>query len=210
MHVRQWFAAPLALLAAFLVLASFPVRSEASIGIGVQDGPVRLASVASPGHSYDLPPVGVINTGTHAEAVGVRIERVSPGPGRPVPPSWVQATGPSVRLLPRHATRIPLKLTVPADAKPGAYLSDIVVVAVTPASAGKANIGVAAATKLEFRVGPAPAPGAAVPPWTWWAAGGLVLLTIVTVGIRRSGLRIRVERIAATRSAIDQQGGYRA
>jgi len=171
---------------------------------------VRLAAVAQPGKSYDLPPVGVINTGTHAEAVSVHVERVSRGAGRPVPPSWVEATGPSVRLLPHHATRIPLKLTVPADAKPGAYLSDIVVVAGTTSSAGMANLGVAAATRLEFRVAPAPAPVAAVPPWAWWCAGGLVLLAIAAGGIRRSGLRIRVERMTGTRGAIDQQGGYRA
>jgi hypothetical protein len=210
MHLRLWFTVPLAAPAAFLVLVGFPVRSEASIGIGVQDGPVRLASVAQPGKSYDLPPVGVINTGTHAEAVSVHVERVSRGGGRLVPPSWVEATGPSVRLLPHHATRIPLKLTVPADAKPGVYLSDIVVVAATANPAGTANLGVAAATKLEFSVGPAPAPGAAVPPWSWWAAAGLVLLTISAMGIRRSGLRVRVERITATRSAIDQEGGHRA
>ncbi len=72
-------------------------------------------------------------------------------------------TGPSVRLSPHHETWIPLDLTVPGDAEPGAYLSDIVVVAATRISPGRANLGVAAATKLEFRAGPGPGPGPAIP-----------------------------------------------
>lgn len=209
MQARRWRAVPLAVPVALLVLVGFPLPSQASIGIGVQDGPVRLGRVAHPGNSYTLPSVAVINTGTQTEAVTVRVERLSHGPGRAVPPSWVHMTGPSVRLSPHHETWIPLGLALPGDAKPGAYLSDIVVVAATSVVAGRANLGVAAATKLEFRVGPGPGPGPAIPAWTWWAAGGLVLLAAVAYRVRRSGLRIRVERIPA-RSAVDPQGGYRA
>lgn len=210
MQAWRWRAVPLAVPAALLVLVCFPLPSQASIGIGVQNGPVRLGRVAHPGDSYTLPSVSVINTGTQTEAVTVRVERLSRGPGLAVPPSWVHVTGPSVRLSPHRATRIPLGLAVPGDAKPGAYLSDIVVVAATRISAGKANLGVAAATKLEFSVGPALASGAAVPGWTWWAMGGLFFLAAAAFGIRRSGLRIRVERMSTTRRAVDHHGGHRA
>jgi hypothetical protein len=205
MQVPRWRTVPLALLAALLAVAFFPLRSQASIGVGVQSGPVRLAGIAEPGKSYRLPPVAVINTGSQTETIMVRVERVSHGSGRLVPPSWVHAD--SVQLSAHRTTRIPLDLAVPDDAKPGSYLSDLVVVAAAHISAGKANFGVAAATKLEFRVGPAPAPGAAIPPWTWWAAAGLILLAVAAYSIRRSGLRIRIERISAARSAVDHDGG---
>jgi hypothetical protein len=200
---RTLLAVPVALL----VLLGFPVRSQASVGIGVQDNPVQLAGVAYTGESYSLPPVAIINTGTEAEGVIVRIERISHGPGRPVPPSWVRATGPGVRLSPHQTARVPLELSVPADAKPGPYLSDVVVVAATLVATGKANLGVAAATKLEFRVARGAAPGSAIPGWTWWSAGALALLAAAAFAVRRSGLTIRVERRPSASSAADDPGG---
>jgi hypothetical protein len=208
MRVRRWRTVPLAVLIAVIAVLSFPVGALASIGVGVQDNPVRLAKVAVPGKSYALPPVAVINTGTQTETITVRVERIGHGRGLPVPPSWVHAS--SVRLDSHEIARIPLQLAVPGNARTGAYLSDVVVVAATSVVTGRANLGVAAATKLEFRVGRDPGPGPAIPAWTWWAAGGLVLLAAAAYSVRQSGLRIRIERGPTARSAVDPQGGYRA
>lgn len=41
---------------------------------------------------------------------------------------------------------------------------------------------------------PGAAPGPWLPSWMWWALGGLFLLALAGVGVRRSGLRIRIER----------------
>ena len=81
MHLR------LAVSAAFgvLLLVAAPAAAYASVGVGVQAGPVQLAGVAHPGGTYALPPVYVVNTGTQAESVAVRIERISHGTGRTVP-----------------------------------------------------------------------------------------------------------------------------
>ncbi len=210
MYMRRWRAVPLAVTAALLALVGLSSLAEASVGVGVQNAPVRLAGVAHPGQSYTLPPVGVINTGTEAEAISVRVERLSRGPGRVVPPSWVHVTGPNLRLLPQRTARIPLGLVVPGDAKPGAYLSDIVVMGSATVSAGQANLGAAAATKLEFRVSPGPAPGPGVPAWTWWLIAGLAILAATGVSTRRSGLRIRVERNTASNRGPGHEGGNRA
>ena len=207
MYLRRWLAVPLAVPVALVVVSSFSQTSEASVGVGVQSDPVRLGSVARPGVSYALPPVYVVNTGTQAESISVRVERLSRGPGRAVPPSWI--TGPGVRLSPQKAARIPLELVVPGGAKSGGYLSDIVVAGSAVMSVGHTNLGVAAATKLEFSVGPGPGPGLwpSLPLWTRWAIGGLLLLAIAVFGVRRSGLRIRVERKTVDRSAVDRYGG---
>ncbi len=73
---------------------------------------------------------------------------------------------------------------------------------------GTANLGVAAATKLEFSVSSAPAQGTrSFPVWIWWVITGLLLLTLAVFGVRRSGLRIRVERSSSNRGAVAHQGG---
>lgn len=194
MHLRLWLTLPISAL----VLAAWPAMSYASVGVGVQAGPVRLAGVVHPGGQYALPPVYVVNTGTEPESVTIRIERISPGTGRTVPASWVHVSGP-VRLSHAEAAHIPLTLTVPRTAVPGRYFSDVVARGSAALVAGGANLGVAAATNLEFTV----APGAVSA--GWFSAPGwllpfvviVIVLGAAVVAIRRSGLRIRIERGAA-------------
>jgi hypothetical protein len=194
MRLRHWLLASLAVPVSLAALWGFPEIAEASIGVGVQAGPVRLGSIAHPGGNYQLPPVYVVDTGTEAELISLRIDQPTHGKGRGIPPSWVQGTDASVRLAAHQSARIPLSLAVPVDATPGTYLSDLVVGGSTVISSGQANFGAAAATTLEFRVAPGPAPGPWLPYWMWWALGGLLLLAVVGVAMRRSGLRIRIER----------------
>jgi hypothetical protein len=198
MNLRRGLAAALAVPAAFVALSISVPAADASIGVGVQAAPVRLANVALTGQSYALPPVYVVDTGTQPESVALRVQRLSQGRGRGVPQSWIRVTGPPVQLSPHQGARIPVELVVPAGAKPGPYLSDIVATASPGVSAGKVNLGVAAATPLEFSVRQGPGPGLfpLVPTWTWWFLGGLLVLLVVVVGVRSSGIRIRIERAA--------------
>jgi hypothetical protein len=197
-----WTAALTAGLAVAAVLGLGPV-AVASIGVGVQADPVRLTSVARPGGSYPLPSLYVVNTGTEAESLSVQVKRLSAGPGQPIPASWIQIGNVSGNLGPRQQVLISLRLVAPADAKPGRYRSDIVVTgaAVDGTSASGANgtsgvrFGVAAATALQFSIGPAPAQQGwfGIPAWKWWLTGILALLVVVIAVVRRTGLRIRVE-----------------
>jgi len=193
MHGR-WLTLPLAVAAALVALTVFAQSSAASVGVGVQVGPVRLGGAAHRGGSYPLPPVYVVNTGTQAETISVRVERLSHGTRLTVPPSWVSVTGSAVQLAAGASARLPLQLAVPGQARPGAYLSDIVVTGSPVGAAQGAHIGVAAATKLEFSVSSAPAPGhpALFPPWLWVLIGLLVAAAVI-LGARRMGLRIRVD-----------------
>jgi hypothetical protein len=191
MHPRLWLSLPLGTL----VLLAWPAASYASIGVGIQAGPVRLAGAAHPGGQYALPPVFVVNTGTQPESVVVAIERISPGTGRTVPSAWISASGP-VRLAYNQSARIPLSLSVPARAAPGRYFSDVVVRGTAPLSAGGANLGVAAATDLEFTVVPSPvATGSvSVPGWLVPYVAAVIVIAAAAVVIRRTGVRIRIER----------------
>jgi hypothetical protein len=162
--------------------------------------PIRLAKLARAGSNYSLPSVNVANTGTQAESVSVRVERLSRGNGRKVPPSWVHAGQSLIRLSPNQQANIPLQLSVPVGAKPGRYLSDIVVVASAVIPVGSTNFGAAAATKLEFRVGEARPAGSFPALWAWWALATAILVVFGGLAARRSGLRIRIERTNARSS----------
>ncbi|HXW87025.1 MAG TPA: hypothetical protein VEJ42_02085 [Streptosporangiaceae bacterium] len=191
MHLRPW----LSLSLSALVLLAWPAASYASVGVGIQAGPVALAGDAHPGGRYALPPVYVVNTGTEPESVGIRIERISTGTGRTVPPGWVSAASAPVRLAHAQSASIPLELTVPQTAARGRYFSDVVATGSSAIAGGGASFGVAAATDLEFTV----APGAVshgwfgVPGWLPPFVLAVLVVTAAAVAFRRSGIRIRVE-----------------
>jgi hypothetical protein len=206
----RWLSAGLAVvvgLAAWLGLAR---PASASIGVGVQASPVSLSGAAHPGASYALPSLYVVNTGTQAESMSVRVERLSAGPGQAIPESWIHIASLSGQLPPKQSARIPLELVVPAGAKAGDYVSDIVVTGSTAPVAAGVNFGAAAATKLEFTVTPGPPAGSwlSLPGWTWWTLGGLVVLAAAILGWRRSGLRIRVERRTTAGGGVHRMGGH--
>lgn len=199
---RLWPALPTVLLALAALWWGAPA-AQASVGVGVQAAPVRLAGAAQAGQSYQLPALAVINTGSQPEAITVRVERILPGPGRAVPPGWVHVTGQGTQVAPHAEASIPLGLSVPGGAKPGAYLTELVAYGSAAIRAGSANLGAAAATKLEFRVTAAPA-GLFwfVPGWAGWTALWLFLLAVlaaVAVIAWRSGLRLRLVRTPAGR-----------
>ena len=191
MHMRTCFAASSVLLAALII----PTAAEASIGIGIQAGPVRLSGAAHPGGIYSLPRVLVVNTGTQTESVVIEVERVSPGRGLTVPPSWVREAGPTVSLAHDQSSRIPLRLVVPATAKAGSYVSDVIARGSAGLAAGSANLGVAAATKLEFTIVPGAVSGSSLAP-AWLIAGiGMVFGVLAAlIYLRWAGWRIRIVR----------------
>jgi len=192
MQRRLWLSLPIGALA----LLAWPAASYASVGVGVQAGPVRLDGVAHPGGQYALIPVYVVNTGTQTESVSISVERISAGTGRTVPPGWISASLVPVRLSHAQSARIPLELTVPRTAVPGRYFSDVVAKGSASFSAGGARLGVAAATGLEFTVAPGVATAGwfSVPGWVLAYVLGVLVVTAAAVGVRRSGVRIRIER----------------
>jgi hypothetical protein len=182
-------------MAGFLLLA-FPAVAAASIGVGIQVGPVRLAGIAHAGQTYDLPPVYVVNTGTESETVRLDVQRLSEGDGLDVPRSWFQPAQTDVHLDAHQSATMDVKLVVPAEAKPGRYFSDVVAHGSASIEAGQASLGVAAATKLQFTVGKALPAGfwSSLPVIPLAVAAGIIVLAGAVLLARRSGFRIRVER----------------
>lgn len=203
MHLRLWAVGLVCLL-----MLAIPAAAQASVGVGIQAGPVRLAGLAHPGGSYALPAVYVVNTGTQDESLSIRIERVSSGPGRPVPAIWIRP-GAAVQLSHNESARIALELVVPDAAKPGQYLTDVVVKGSAGLSGGSATLDVAAATKLEFQVAPGVVAGSwfAVPAWLLSGIGVVLLIAAAAVVARKLGVRIEIDRVRA--DAAQLQAGRR-
>ena len=123
MHLR-WLSAGLAIAVGLAAWIGFAGPARASIGVGVQANPVSLSGAAHPGASYALPSLYVVNTGTQAESMSVRVVQRT-GPGLAIPGSWIHIGGLSGQLPPKQSARIALELTTPGDAEPGNYVSDI-------------------------------------------------------------------------------------
>lgn len=205
--IRRWLTAAAVIPAGVALLIALPGLAQASIGVGVQGTPVRLGHVAQRGDSYPLAAVYVVNTGTQDESISLHVQRFSRGPDRTVPPSWIHFSGNGMQLAARESARIPLQLVVPASAAPGKYRSDVVVVGSAGVTVGRANLGVAAATGLEFTVGQGSAQGAAFRPWMLWTLGGLLLLAAAVFAFRASGLQVSVARRPTDGNAVDIRGG---
>jgi hypothetical protein len=205
--MRRCLAAAVVIPAAVALLIAFPALAQASIGVGVQGAPVRLGHVAKRGESYALTAVYVVNTGTQAESISLHVQRFTHRPGITVPPSWIHFSSNGVSLAAHDSARIPLQLVVPAGAEPGQYRSDIVVVGSAGVTVGRANLGVAAATGLEFTVGQGSVQGAGFRPWMLWTLGGLLLLGAAIFAFRASGLQVSVARRPTDGSAVDLRGG---
>src|SRR5262249_59660749 len=101
MHLRGLVGTlvPAVLAGALLAL---PQAAQASVGVGIQAGPVRLSGAAHPGQTVALPSVSVVNAGTQRESIRVVVQRYPRGGGRTVPPSWVRPGLPSLPLPPPH------------------------------------------------------------------------------------------------------------
>jgi hypothetical protein len=172
--------------------------AQASIGVGVQADPVRLTAPAHPGASYKLPSLYVVNTGSEPESVTVTVKHLSQGPGQTIPGSWVHATVPSGQLQPKQQVLIPLELNTPGDARTGGYRSDIVVTGTDGSTSQGQGVqfGAAASTDLEFTITPGPAASSwlGLAPWKWWMIAVLAIVGAATFAVRRSGLRVRLER----------------
>ena len=168
----------------------------ADVGAGIGADPILLPSTAMPGHSYSMTPVYVVNTGTEASRFQLVVERVRPNEDTTVPKQWVEFARNDFTLGPKETTTVPVKLTVPSDAKPGTYSSNIIVGSqAVDTPPGAAALGARAATDLKFQVTKT-AP--LIPwPWPWWsyaALGGAAVLGGGAALTRRLGIRIQFER----------------
>lgn len=139
----------LAAIPALLALAGSP----ASVGTGIQAGPVCLPVTAQPGASYTLPPVTVQNTGSGGETIGLTVQNPGPGslPGKSVPPEWVRFSAP-VSLGSGATGTVTARLTLPPSARRGSYEGWVVAGPAGSGTPGQVSLGAEAIANFKFRV----------------------------------------------------------
>ena len=147
---------PLALLAGFigLVIGFGQGTAQAQAGVGVNVGSIRVDEGLAPGHGYNLPPVGVINTGHVLGDYGLRIVyRHEQAELRP-PKEWFNFHPDLLHLEPGEMRDVDIGLNLPATARPGDYFAFVEAYRAPSEKEihGGLMIQIAAATKLYFKV----------------------------------------------------------
>jgi hypothetical protein len=167
---------------------------QADIGAGIGADPIMLPQPVLAGHSYTMPPVLVVNTGTEPARYAVTVQRRRTSDDTVVPPEWVQFEKNSFTLRPKETATVPVTLNIPADAKPGKYSSTVLAGTVAD-SPGATALGAQAGTDIKFQVAERPP---LIPwPWPWWSYATLSVAATLATGsilVRRLGFSLRLER----------------
>ena len=194
---------PVALLLAIggLLLPAAAVPAG-RLGVGIDRGSLSVDRLLRPGSVALLPAIGVLNTGDEPATYEMD---VAPQEGQKAlrpDPSWFSFSPASMFLAPGAGRRVGVTLTVPLRAHPGEYL---VLVRVSPmVSGGTVSVGIAAASKVSFTVGPASLWQAILvrigdwlgAVWPWSLLVPLILLSVLVLTLldRRYRFRVQVSR----------------
>ena len=129
-------------------------NTQASVGVGIMPGTIRVDKPLLPGGIYSLPSVQVVNTGTEAGDYEVELASMAEQEELTPPAEFIVLSPTSFHLEPGANQSVSLSLSIPVKAKPGDYLAYIEAHPVAPGGGGM-SIGVAAASKLYFTIKPA-------------------------------------------------------
>lgn len=139
---------------ALFVLFAFPTLAYAKIGVGVGTGKIQVKDELKPGVIYNLPPLTVINTGDQVSEYEVTTayhekqkELVPPG-------SWFIFSPKNFSLKPGEVKTVEVQLNLPVSIEPGEYFAYLEGHPIEKTKVGQTSVGIAAATKLYFKVVP--------------------------------------------------------
>lgn len=200
--VRGLKALQFMVLAALLLVIGVSAPALAAKGVGINLGSIAVNETLYPGRRYDLATMVVTNTGTelanYAFTLVFREGQEELQPER----SWVVTEPRELSLPPGRQAPVRVVLRLPLNARPGRYFAFLAAHPVEPASGG-VSIGVAAATRLSFTVGPASPWMAAwfwltdrmqrTAPWSYILIGLVFLTALVTALSRRYTLKIQIK-----------------
>jgi hypothetical protein len=160
--MRSWRTLRVLPFAALAVLAQPAVASAqappvpGTVGVGVTAAALAPAAAVRPGSETALPALTVAATGSKAIVVHVGVHRFNKGPRRTAPTAWLHVPSDPLTIQPGGQVRLPVSLSIPADATPGEYITDLVAVGQDPLAVGQLRANAAAATEVRFTVAKAP------------------------------------------------------
>ena len=189
------------LLAVFAGMVPGSVAAQSGVGVNV--GEIQVDQKLSTGGSYNLPSIGVTNTGHDAGDYSVRIGFLRDREELRPSEDWFSFNPHDFRLEPGESRTVGIRVSIPITARAGDYFATIEAFPVPPEGSGVV-IGVAAGTKLNFTVNASnPIYGTGVwvytrvndrSPYSWVIIGIIVSLPFVYWFRRRLRFRISLER----------------
>ena len=140
------------LSAALLATVAFlgAAATSADKGVGVTLGEIVVEERLAPGGSWELPRLGVLNTGDEAGAYEVTVSYAEGASGKRPPAGWFTFSPARFDLTAGNSRMVDVRLTLPTGAEAGEYFAYLEAHPVT--SAEGVSVSVAAATKVSFTV----------------------------------------------------------
>lgn len=177
----------------------------AAIGVGVGTGKIEIDEVIKSGGIYQLPDITVYNTGDVTATYAMQLtlnetqEQLKPSP------EWFSFEPASFELEPGKARVVTPTLKAPLNVTSGEYFGYLEAYPDSAVDQGGASIGVAAATKLSFRVessdtinsiyNRARALYLNYAPWSYVATVAILLLLVITVIRKYVRLNVQITKV---------------
>lgn len=139
----------------FFVLSIFPGDAFAKIGVGVGTGKIKVDEQLKPGIIYNLPLITVINTGDMPSDYSVSVAYQTGQPELLPKADWFLFSPQKFHLDPGKGQAVDIKLNLPISVQPGNYFAFLEAQPFLKAQKGQTSIGIAAASRLYFKVVPA-------------------------------------------------------
>lgn len=142
------------ILLILIISLIFPVVILAGVGVGVNLGKIEIDEPLKPGGIYNLPSIGVINTGDEPGDYELAVTYHQDQPELRPAQEWFSFSPSSFPLEPGQSQSVAIKLSLPMKISPGDYFAYLEAHPIVKAGPGT-TIGVAAATKAYFTIVPA-------------------------------------------------------
>ncbi len=142
------------ILLILIISLIFPVVILAGVGVGVNLGKIKIDEPLKPGGIYNLPSIGVINTGDEPGDYELAVTYHQDQPELKPAQEWFSFSPSSFPLEPGQSQSVAIKLSLPMKISPGDYFAYLEAHPIIKAGPGT-TIGVAAATKAYFTIVPA-------------------------------------------------------
>lgn len=154
-HLRArwaWFAGIFLIAAA--VIAVTPV-AHADIGVRISPGKIHVDETLSPGGIYQLPPLSVSNNGDEAATYKTEVAYHQDRDELRPKAEWLRLEPNEFTLQPEETQEVKVELNLPLRLRPGEYFAFLEASPQKRVAQEQTNVGIAAATKLNFTVEPA-------------------------------------------------------
>ena len=183
-----------------------PQGVQGQTGVGVNVGSIEVDENLSPGGTYKLPPIGVVNPGHVSTVYSLRIVSRAEQEELKPPEDWFSFNPSSFRLEEGESQNVVVSIKPSVTARPGDYFAFIEAFPMSSGEGGQGGValGIAAATKLSFTVKPSNVFSASflwffhrfrdASPWSWTGVGIFGSLVLGFLFVKFVPFRIQVGR----------------